>query len=141
MVPYRCTIDILTHMALYGVPMGPPRPRLDLTAAQRTTGGTVGPHFIGAPQCGRSAAPIGTSLGFWYSLPVHTAASFHLYEMQRKHSLTEDLASCYAKMEAITSKMVRQATRVASKFASCPEMACKMRCKCTQRRCSHFPKQ
>ena len=47
-VPYWCTIDVWTHTGPYGVPTGPPGPRWDPTGPQRTAGGTVGPHLIGA---------------------------------------------------------------------------------------------
>ena len=34
-VPYRCTIDVWTHMGPYGVPTGPPEARRDPTGPRR----------------------------------------------------------------------------------------------------------
>ena len=56
-VPYRCTTKIRTPQGPYCSPMGRLGPRRDTTGLRRPAGGTVRPHFIGAPRFGAPMRP------------------------------------------------------------------------------------
>ena len=66
-VPYRCTIDVRTHMGPYGVPTGPPGPHRDPTGPRRTTGGTVGTRLIGTSPVWGARSSYWRSRGYLYA--------------------------------------------------------------------------
>ena len=62
---HKNKIDVRTHVAPYGVPMGLRGPRRDTTDPQRTAGGTVGPRFIGASPVWAARSSYWRSQCYW----------------------------------------------------------------------------